>query len=142
MKDSELDKLILKIEARSSAELKKHTEGPGTRYVFADHKNNQQGNIYSIVRIVKDVDNPRTHIEMHSHNCDSLWEFLGDNDDLTGLRVEVTLEHKKYVLDSPVSVYIPKQVNHTYRFINGSGKYINTVLAKDGKYNTTITEDL
>ena len=40
-----LENLILNIEARSAEELIKHTKGPGTRYVFSDHKNNPEGNI-------------------------------------------------------------------------------------------------
>ena len=72
MKDGTYKKYILTIEARSATELKKHSEGPGTRYVFADHRNNPGGDIYSIMRTVKDVDNPPMHVEMHKHDCDSL----------------------------------------------------------------------
>lgn len=138
MDHSSLDKLILKVKSRSATELKGHTEGPGVRYVFADHNNNPEGNIYSIIRTVHNINNPPSHVDVHSHDCDSLWEFIGDNRDLTGLIVEVILENNKYTLKSPASVYIPKNVKHTYRFIEGSGKYINIVLASGGKYNTTI----
>jgi hypothetical protein len=53
-----MEKLILGIEARSAEELTKHTAGPGTRYVFSDHNNNPDGNIYTILRVVENVDNP------------------------------------------------------------------------------------
>ena len=73
---------------------------------------------------------------MHHHNCDSLWMFTGDKKGLKGLKVEVVLGNKTYKLNSPASIYIPKGVEHTYRFIQGSGSYVNIVLAKSGKYNT------
>ncbi|MEM3759889.1 MAG: hypothetical protein QXZ02_02105 [Candidatus Bathyarchaeia archaeon] len=132
------DKLILRIEERSSTELKKHLEGPGKRYVFSDHKNNPEGKIYAIVRVVKNVDNSSPHVEIHSHDVDSLWMFIGDGEGLTGLQVEVTLEDKKYILNSPASVYIPAGVKHTYRFLKGSGKYINIVLVPGGEYNKAV----
>lgn len=131
------DNLILPIEIRSSTELKKHTSGPGKRYVFSDDKNNSKGNIYTILRTVENVNKPPQHIEMHHHNCDSLWMFIGRKKNLKGLRVEVVLGKNTYKINSPASVYIPKGVEHTYRFIKGSGSYINIVLAKGGKYNTS-----
>jgi len=33
-----MKELILDVVARSSEELIKHTKGPGTRYIFSDHK--------------------------------------------------------------------------------------------------------
>lgn len=136
-KNIKYDKFILPIEARSSTELKKHTSGPGKRYVFADHNNNPTGNIYTILRTVKNVKNPPQHIEIHRHDCDSLWMFVGNKKDLTGLKIEVFLGNKIYKLNSPASIYIPQGVRHTYRFIEGSGNYINIVLAKNGRYNTS-----
>ena len=132
------DKLVLPIEARSSTELKKHGEGVGTRYVFSDHNNNPEGKVYAILRKVKNVNRPPQYIELHSHPVDSLWMFVGDNDNLTGLNVEVVLGDKTYVLNSPASIYIPAGVDHTYRLVEGSGKYFNIVLVPGGNYNTAI----
>lgn len=128
--------LVLKVAAESAAKLTKHTKGPGKRYVFSDHNNNPNGEVYSIVREVKDVSGPRQHVEPHFHSVDSLCMFLGDAEKMKGLQVEVQVDDEKYVVDSPASIYIPKGVNHTYRFIKGSGKYINIVLVKGGEYNT------
>ena len=72
-----LENLILNIEARSAEELIKHTKGPGTRYVFSDHKNNPEGNIYVIMRTVENVDRPEMHIEPHVHDFESLFIFKG-----------------------------------------------------------------
>lgn len=133
------DRLILPVVCRSATELKKHEAGVGTRYVFSDGKNNPGGKVYSILRIVKNVERPPQHVGIHRHSVDSLWMFVGDNDDLTGLEVEVVLGEKTYTLDSPASVYIPRNVEHTYRFIKGSGKYINIVLVPGGNYNEATT---
>ena len=132
-----ISKFILPVEARSATELKKHKKGVGKRYIFSDNKNNPKGNIYAILRNVKNVKMPPQHVELHSHNCDSLWMFFGNKNDLKGLQVEVVLGKEKYKLNSPASIYIPKGVKHTYRFIKGSGNYVNIVLAKGGTYNTS-----
>ena len=65
-----MGELILGVEARSAEELIKHTAGPGTRYVFSDHNNNPEGNIYVIVRVVENVDKPGQHVEPHSQNIE------------------------------------------------------------------------
>lgn len=130
--------LILPVREESSEVLKKHTAGPGKRFVFSDQKNNPTGNIYAITRVVENVDNPESHIEDHAHDVDSLWLFEGANPDLRGLRVEVKLGDEKFILDSPASIFIPAGVVHNYRFISGSGRYTNIVLAKGGDYNAHI----
>lgn len=130
--------LILEVRPKSSSELKKHTHGPGERYVFSDHENNPKGQIYAITRVVENVDNPPGHIEDHSHATDSLWMFEGSNLDLTGLEVEIKLGEHTQRLKSPASVYIPAGVVHNYRFIRGSGHYTNIVIAPGGDYNQTL----
>ncbi len=130
--------LILPVKTRSATELIKHRHGVGERYVFADHNNNPTGNIYAIIRTVENVDKPDPHVDKHAHDVDSLWMFLGDNKDLTGLQVFVILGDEKHTLDSPASIYVPAGVQHTYGFVKGSGKYINIVLAPGGKYNENI----
>jgi 2-isopropylmalate synthase len=138
MTERKYQDLILRVEARSSEELKKHRKGPGTRYVFSDSKNNPKGKLYSIVRRVKDVNHPEPHIDIHTHTVDSMFMFLGDEGDLTGLEVKVILGDEEYKLQSPASVYIPAGVPHGYEFLKGSGKYINLVLAEGGDYNKFI----
>jgi len=137
-KETDYSKLILDVKVKSASELTKHKNGPGKRYVFSDHENNPNGNVYTIVRVVENVDNPEQHIDDHEHPVDSLWLFEGDKPDLTGLQVEVKLGNSKFVLDSPASVYIPSGVMHNYRFIKGSGRYTNIVLVQGAEYNKAI----
>jgi hypothetical protein len=133
-----MENLILNIEARSAEELIKHTSGPGTRYIFSDHKNNPGGNIYVIMRKVENVDQPEMHIQPHCHDFESLFIFKGSNPDMSGLVVEVLLGEKWHRIESPKTVRIPPGLNHNYRFIKGTGEYWNIVLTPGGDYNKTI----
>jgi len=133
-----MEKLILGIEARSAEELIKHTAGPGTRYVFSDHNNNPEGNIYTILRVVDNVENPEQHVEPHSHEFESLFIFKGSNPDFSGLEVEVLLGETWHRFESPKAVRIPPGLKHTYRFVKGSGEYWNIVLTPGAEYNRTI----
>jgi len=133
-----MEKLILDVVARSAEELLKHKKGPGTRYVFSDHNNNPEGNVYVIMRTVEDVDKPELHIEPHNHEFESLFIFKGKNPDMTGLEVEVLLGDKWYKFESPKAVRIPPGLNHNYRFVRGSGELWNIVLAPGAEYNRTV----
>ena len=133
-----MKELILDVKTRSAEELIKHTAGPGTRYVFSDHNNNPQGNIYTIMRTVDNLDHPEQHIEPHSHEFESLFIFKGSNPDFSGLEVEVLLGNEWYRIESPKAVSIPPGLNHTYRFIRGSGEYWNIVITPGAEYNKTV----
>jgi 2-isopropylmalate synthase len=134
-----LKDLILDVVSRSAEELIKHTAGPGTRYVFSDHNNNPQGTLYAILRVVSDLDErPPEHVEPHNHEYESLFIFKGNNPDLTGLRVEVLLDKEWFTIDSPKAVRIPAGLNHTYRFVKGSGEYWNIVITPGAEYNLTV----
>jgi hypothetical protein len=137
-KEEMMDKLILDIEARSAEELIKHSKGPGTRYVFSDHNNNPEGNIYVIMRTVENVDHPEMHIEAHQHDFESLFIFKGYNPDMSGLEVEVLLGDQWHRVESPKTIRIPAGLNHNYRFIKGSGEYWNIVLTPGANYNKTV----
>ncbi|MFZ0273302.1 MAG: hypothetical protein WB524_10995 [Acidobacteriaceae bacterium] len=132
-----MEELILNVVSRSAEELIKHTKGPGTRYVFSDHKNNPGGNIYVIMRGVHDVDQPEMHVEAHTHEYESLFIFKGANPDMTGLDVEVLLGDRWYKVQSPKAIRIPAGLIHNYRFIRGSGEYWNIVLTPGAEYNKT-----
>jgi hypothetical protein len=137
-KEEMMENLILNVEARSAAELIKHSHGPGTRFVFSDHNNNPEGSIYVIMRSVENVDNPEMHIEPHTHDFESLFIFKGYNPDMSGLVVEVLLGDAWHRIESPKTIRIPPGLNHNYRFIKGSGEYWNIVLTPGANYNKTV----
>lgn len=133
-------KLILKARKEdASTALKKHIREIGERHVFVDNVNFPQGKMYVMTRAVRDIRSPGEHIEPHKHNVDSLMMFVGDDDDLKGLTVEVQLGGDWFNLDSPGSVYVPAGREHNIRFVQGSGKYINIVLVQGGNYNSVTT---
>jgi 2-isopropylmalate synthase len=133
-----MENLILDVEARSAVELIKHSEGPGTRHVFSDHNNNPEGNIYVILRTVENVDHPEGHVEPHCHEYESMNIFKGNNPDMTGLKAGMFLGDKWYDFESPKAVRIPPGLNHTYRFIEGSGEYWNIVITPGAEYNRSV----
>jgi 2-isopropylmalate synthase len=126
-------RLIQKPEARDATELKKHEKGPGIRYVLLDRKKIPETTIYSIIRAVKDLRQAREYVQEHVHDCDSKFLFMGDEDDMTGLKAEVMLDGDRHVIESPAAVFIPKGLPHSVKLLEGSGKFVNTLLC--GDYN-------
>jgi 2-isopropylmalate synthase len=128
--------LILRVEERPAVgELKKHVAERGRRFVFIDNRNFPKGKMYVIARAVKDVKEPYESATLRSHTVDAAMLFIGNEEDLKGLKAEVTLSGEKFPLESPACVYLPAGVQHTYRIIEGSGIYIKIVLAPGGDYN-------
>ena len=129
--------LIIPAEARpASTELLHHlSTEPGTRFVFVDK--NKGHDWYTIFRRVENVKPDQAHyVKTHAHNCDSYHLFIGNNDDLTGLKAEVEINGKTQIVESPAAVFIPPKTPHKYRVIEGSGVFGN-ILPK-GDYNRTL----
>ena len=135
------EKLITRGEIRKSSEIKCHLDSaPGLRYLYLDQSKIIESSLYIVVRVVKNVqENQPEYIEPHIHNCDSAYSFIGDNDDLTGLKAEVVIENEKYHIESPASVFVPKGLKHYYRLIGGTGKYISFVTS--GDYDKSIVAE-
>ena len=124
----------------SATELRHHRNGPGSRYVMIDERFIADCRQYCIVRDI-DVEPGEAvapHVDVHRHNCDSLFLFIGKNNDLTGLTVSVRINDEEKIIKSPASVFIPAGLPHTYRVIGGRGLYINHVLS--GTYNESLLE--
>ncbi|AIF83594.1 hypothetical protein NTE_01531 [Candidatus Nitrososphaera evergladensis SR1] len=134
-------KYIFKPSIRPASELKGHKDGQGTRYVFVDSKLVPAANFYTIVRVVKNVKEDKiSHVDIHKHDCDSAFIFLGDSPNFEGLTCEVMLDDETFTVQSPATVYIPAGVMHTYRFISGSGMYWNIVLSGDYNSRTMLQQ--
>lgn len=130
-------KLIGKPIIRSAEELIGHRTGQGTRYVFLDSRVAPRTSLYTILREVHEVvGNKHSHVDFHSHNCDSAFLFIGNGKNLNGLVCDVGLGDENFMIESPASVFIPAGLDHSYRLISGSGYYINIVLFPD--YNSSI----
>jgi 2-isopropylmalate synthase len=133
--------LLVKPQAISATELKHHRHGPGTRYVMIDERFVPDCRQYCIVRRIPHLsDYGAGHVDMHSHTVDSLFLFIGDQPDMTGLCVEVELASERFVLESPASVFIPAGMGHSYRILAGAGYFINHVGM--GDYNRSLLDTL
>lgn len=124
---------------KSASELKYHRHGPGKRFVMLDRRLLDGSPFYFIARQFHDVgDGGPGHVDSHVHNCDSVFLFLGSDEDYRGLEVEVLLGGQLRRLQSPASVFIPAGVEHSYRYLGGSGTYINFV--HKGDYHESLLE--
>ena len=133
------DALVTIPQRISSTELRHHRHGPGERYVMIDERFVPDCRQYCIVRQVPTLTNyGMGHVDRHAHTCDSLFLFIGNASDLTGLLVEVLLGDKTYTIKSPASVFIPASVEHSYRILEGAGLFVNHVLS--GSYNESLLE--
>lgn len=136
---SENEKLLISPLIISAVELLYHRHGPGNRFVMIDNRFINDSRCYCIVRDVVKVENEQPHVDKHRHCVDSLFLFIGNDDNLNGLTVEVSLSEERFVVHSPTAVFIPAGISHSYRFIKGSGKFINFVLA--GDYNSSLLDE-
>jgi 2-isopropylmalate synthase len=130
--------LVIEPQVRSAAELPHHRAGPGDRYLLIDESELDGCGQYCIVRRIPEGDPGPGHVDTHRHNVDSLFVFLGPAEDLTGLRVQVTVGDEEQTLDAPRSVFIPAGVRHSYRVLGGGGLFFNVVLA--GTYAQSLLE--
>lgn len=120
--EKKLNRLIFRPEIRSAKnELAKHYSEIGKRFVFLDKNNFPEGNIYIIERVVKNIRKPYESAHPRSHTVDAVMIFTGFQKTLGGMHVEITLENKKYKLETPFVVFLPKNTEHTYKIIKGSG---------------------
>lgn len=84
-------------------------------------------------RRVQDVtEEPEDYVELHSHEVDQVFIYLGEADDEESLEVEFRFDDEVYRIKSPTTVFVPKKVLHTQKIIRGSGRYIT--LLKKGTY--------
>jgi 2-isopropylmalate synthase len=66
--------------------------------------------------------------------------WIGSREDLTGLRVEVVLDGKSTLVESPKSVYIPAGVIHSHRYVEGDGHFVGILITEGRSYND-VTKD-
>lgn len=123
----------------SATELRYHRHGPGERYVMVDDRFVEDARQYCILRHVPMLaDYGAGHVDTHRHTVDSLFLFIGKEVGMTGLTAEVALAEERFVVESPASVVIPAGIEHSYRVIDGTGYYVNHVLA--GTYEESLLD--
>lgn len=134
------EKYVIEPEVRGAEELPYHNErAPGERRVLLEKSLLDEADVYLIVRTVKDVTPAQPeYAETHAHNVNSAYIFLGSGDGLAGLKAEVNIENEQFTVSSPKTVFIPKNMNHSCRLIEGSGHFFHIVL--EGDYKRSLTE--
>ncbi len=129
---------------KGASELLHHRDGVGLRWVFMDNRIDARSPVYIIERIFdKDYqDDCPPHVDSHAHHCDSVFVFMGNESDGTGLTASVTFgageNQTTEIFSSPASIFIPAHVFHTYTYIKGIGRFLNFVLSPN--YNASIVE--
>ena len=132
-----LESLFIEPKIESAEILRYHSKGPGNRYVMIDESIVSNCNQYCIVREIPYHKNPPApHVDGHIHVVNSLYLFLGSDNNLSGLKVEVVLGNTTKIVDSPACVFVPAGISHTYYILEGKGYYINHV--SGGIYNDSL----
>ncbi|HWX16941.1 MAG TPA: hypothetical protein VNY07_10170 [Chthoniobacterales bacterium] len=135
----QLHQLVNQPAVVSATELRHHRHGPGDRYLMLDDRVVTDARQYCIVRHIPEMeDYGPGHVDSHRHCVDSIFLFIGHQENLAGLTVEVSLGHERFIAESPSSVFIPSGVPHSYRVLAGSGLFVNHVLA--GDYNSSLLD--
>lgn len=117
-----------------------HDNAPGIRYLAIDKTLYSKASVYMVVRKIKKVSPKQAeYIDWHVHAVDSLYLFLGDEEGMKGLRGIVRFDEGERTVESPMTVFIPKGVRHSYRLTEGSGMYISLIL--HGDYNAQTFSD-
>lgn len=127
---------------KGASELRYHRNGIGTRWVCMDNRVDARSSLYVIERIFDEREKAQyqPHVDCHAHHCDSVFIFLGNHEDGSGLTVLVKFGTDLYeeikTVHSPASIFIPGNVYHSYEYIGGSGRFTNIVLAPS--YNDSL----
>ncbi|MFW9779460.1 MAG: hypothetical protein ACFFE8_11450 [Candidatus Heimdallarchaeota archaeon] len=125
------------IKPKVSEEIPHHDssemEKIGANMVLLDDSLFSGAGVRITTRIVRGVvDEPEDYVELHTHEVDQVFIYLGEAGNESSLEVEFRFEEEVYRIKSPTTVFVPKGVAHTQKIIRGSGRYIT--LLKKGKY--------
>jgi len=126
---------FIRMQKRRTSEVKFHHDvAPGIKYAAIDKILHKDAPIYIALRKVRNVktDQPE-YIDTHVHTVDSLYLFIGEEEGLKGLKAVVRIGSEEKEIESPMTVFIPKDIPHSYKLIGGSGIYISILL--HGDYN-------
>ncbi len=66
--------------------------------------------------------------QLHQHNYDEINLILSEHSKLT---YEIQLDHEKYTVSSPSTIFIPKGLQHSAQALSGSGIFVCIILSSN-----------
>ncbi|MBN1829972.1 MAG: hypothetical protein JW884_12635 [Deltaproteobacteria bacterium] len=109
----------------SSEEHRAHKTVQGTaaamrRWTFCGDGHLPESSIRVTMRHLQEIPpDYKPHVETHYHDADKLYILLPDGD--SNLEARVVLDGEEYTVLSPVTIFIPKGLPHSYRPLKGRG---------------------
>ena len=115
------------------SEVQFHKKAPIKRISMLSKKTIPESKIHAAVHFVDAIDKKISKYSiLHKHDVDEVNILLSQNDKLV---YEIQLDDEIYKVSSPVTIFIPKGVNHRADVISGSGFFVCLIMSN--KYNTS-----
>ena len=115
------------------SEVQFHKKAPIKRISMLSKKTIPESKIHAAVHFVDAIDKKISKYSiLHKHNVDEVNILLSQNDKLV---YEIQLDDEIYKVSSPVTIFIPKGVNHRADVLSGSGFFVCLIMSN--KYNTS-----
>ena len=115
------------------SEVQFHKKAPIKRISMLSKKTIPESKIHAAVHFVDAIDKKISKYSiLHKHNVDEVNMILSQNDNLV---YEIQLDDEIYKVSSPVTIFIPKGVNHRADVISGSGFFVCLIMSN--KYKTS-----
>lgn len=114
-----------------------HSKAPIKRLSMLGKKNMPQANTHLAVHFV-DARNKKIdeYSELHKHSADEINLILSETGKLV---YEIQLDDEVYKVKSPVTIFIPRGINHRARVLSGKGVFICIILSKNtNRHDLTI----
>ncbi len=113
------------------SEVQFHKKAPIKRISMLSKKTIPESKIHAAVHFVDAIDKKISKYSiLHKHDVDEVNMLLSQNDKLV---YEIQLDDEIYKVSSPVTVFIPKGVNHRADVISGSGFFVCLIMSNNYK---------
>ena len=113
------------------SEVQFHKKAPIKRISMLSKKTIPESKIHAAVHFVDAIDKKISKYSiLHKHDVDEVNILLSQNDKLV---YEIQLDDEIYKVSSPVTVFIPKGVNHRADVISGSGFFVCLIMSNNYK---------
>jgi L-cysteine desulfidase len=115
------------------SEVQFHKKAPIKRISMLSKKTIPESKIHAAVHFVDAINKKISKYSiLHKHDVDEVNILLSQNDKLV---YEIQLNDEIYKVSSPVTIFIPKGVNHRADVISGSGFFVCLIMSN--KYKTS-----